>query len=174
MEFLVAEDGEFFFLEMNTRIQVEHTVTEFVIGEDLVKWQIRVSAGEKLTFEQKNIELKGHAIQCRINAEDPDRGFMPSPGTLTTYQTPGGPGIRIDSHAYPGYTVPSYYDSLLAKLIAHGANREEALARMRRALDEYVIEGIKTTIPFHRRVLDDKNFLAGRVGTNFLDRFGVD
>jgi acetyl-CoA carboxylase biotin carboxylase subunit len=174
MEFLVSEDGEFFFLEMNTRIQVEHTVTEFVVGEDLLKWQIRLAAGEKLAFEQRNIEFRGHAIQCRINAEDPDRGFMPSPGTLTTYQTPGGPGIRVDSHAYPGYTVPPYYDSLIAKLIAFGASRDEALARMRRALDEYVIEGIKTTIPFHRRVLDDKNFLAGRVGTNFLDRFGVD
>jgi len=172
MEFLVSENGEFFFLEMNTRIQVEHTVTECVVGEDLLKWQIRLAAGEKLPFDQKNIVLKGHAIECRINAEDPDRGFMPSPGTLTTYQTPGGPGIRVDSHAYPGYTVPPYYDSLLAKLIAYGANREEALARMRRALDEYVIGGIKTTIPFHRRVLDDKTFLSGRVGTNFLDRFG--
>lgn len=173
MEFLVSESGEFYFLEMNTRLQVEHTVTECVTGEDLVKWQIRIAAGEKLTLDQRDVILRGHAIQCRINAEDPDRDFMPSPGTLTVYQVPGGPGIRVDSHAYSGYTVPPYYDSLLAKLIAYGAHREEALARMRRALDEYVIEGIKTTIPFHRRMLDEKTFLSGRVSTNFLERWSA-
>ena len=157
---------------MNTRIQVEHTITELVTGLDLVKWQIRIAAGETLPFDQKSIDLKGHAIECRINAEDPSQGFAPSPGTLTVYRPPGGPGIRVDSHAYQGYRVPAFYDSLLAKLIAYGDTREEAIARMRRALDEYVIEGIHTTIPFHRRVMDDRAFLNGNVHTNFLETFG--
>ncbi|MBM3213505.1 acetyl-CoA carboxylase biotin carboxylase subunit [Candidatus Poribacteria bacterium] len=173
MEFLVTDDGEFYFLEMNTRIQVEHTITEQVCGEDLVKWQIRVAAGERLTLEQKNVTLKGHAIQCRINAEDPDKGFMPTPGRIVTYQTPGGPGVRIDSHAFAGYLIPPYYDSLISKLVTFGATREEAIARMRRALDEYTIAGVKTTIPFHRRVMDDTDFLAGCVHTSFVERLGI-
>ena len=173
MEFLVDDDGSYYFLEMNTRIQVEHTVTEAITGLDLLKWQIRIAAGEKLDFDQKDVAIQGHAIECRINAEDPARGFAPSPGTLTKYQVPGGPGIRVDSHAYPGYTVPPYYDSLLAKLIAYGRDREEAICRMRRALAEYRIEGIHTTIPFHRRVMDDPTFHSGKITTSYLESLGT-
>ena len=169
IEFLVEDDGSHYFLEMNTRIQVEHTITEMVTGLDLVKWQLRVAAGEKLDFDQRDVRINGHAIECRVNAEDPAQGFAPSPGKLTGYRVPGGPGVRVDSHAYPGYTVPPFYDSLLAKLCTHGDTREEAITRMRRALDEYVIEGIHTTIPFHRRVMADPAFVAGHVHTDFLE-----
>src|SRR6185436_3626474 len=149
IEFLLDEDGTFYFMEMNTRIQVEHPVSEMVTGVDLVKEQIAIAAGEKLSVGAvKDIKLRGHAIECRINAEDPDKNFMPSPGRITVYHTPGGPGVRVDSHAYAEYTIPPYYDSMIGKLICHGRDRAEAILRMQRALEEYVIEGIKTTIPF--------------------------
>ena len=169
IEFLVEDDGSHYFLEMNTRIQVEHTITEMVTGLDLVKWQLRVAAGETLPFAQKDIRIRGHAIECRVNAEDPSQGFAPSPGKVTEYRVPGGPGIRVDTHAYPGYVVPPFYDSLLGKLCAYGDTRDEAIARMRRALDEYVIGGVHTTIPFHRRVMDDPAFVLGSVHTDFLE-----
>ena len=171
IEFLVDEEDNYYFLEVNARVQVEHPVTEMVTGIDIIKEQIRLAAGEKLDMEQKAITCSGHAIECRINAEDAESGFVPSPGIIQIYYPPGGPGIRIDSHAYNKYTVPSYYDSLIAKLIAHGKNRDEAIARMRRALDEFVIEGIKTTIPFHKKVMEDERFLNCQVYTNFLDSF---
>ncbi|GIX06816.1 MAG: acetyl-CoA carboxylase biotin carboxylase subunit [Candidatus Poribacteria bacterium] len=173
MEFLVDDAGKYYFLEMNTRIQVEHTITEMVTGVDLIKWQIRIAAGDRLDISQGDVAFHGHAIECRINAEDPTNGFAPSPGKVTRYHPPGGPGIRVDSHLYAGYTVPPYYDSLVAKLIAHGKDRSEAIARMRRALDECVIEGIRTTIPFHRRVMEDPAFLGGKVYTNFLETFSL-
>ncbi len=170
VEFLLSPEGEFFFMEMNTRIQVEHTVTEVTTGVDLIKQQIRSAAGEVLELREPP-PLRGHAIECRINAEDPDHDFRPSPGTITAFHAPGGPGIRIDSHVYAGYHVPSYYDSLLGKLIAHGATREEALGRARQALDEFIIEGIHTTIPFLRTVLRHPDFVAGKVDTHFLEDF---
>jgi acetyl-CoA carboxylase biotin carboxylase subunit len=163
-EFLY-QDGEFFFIEMNTRIQVEHAVTEMITGVDILKEQLRIAAGEKLAYGQDEIHITGHAIECRINAEDPD-SFLPCPGTITQYHAPGGPGIRVDSHIYSGYRVPPHYDSLIAKLIAHGEDRIAAVARMRNALAELVIEGIKTNAPLHRRILSDPNFLEG--GTNIL------
>ena len=169
IEFLLDRERRFYFMEMNTRIQVEHPVTELVTGVDLVKWQLRVAAGEKLTVPS-GLRARGHAIECRINAEDPER-FVPSPGRLSTFHAPGGPGIRLDTHAYEGYVIPPHYDSLVAKLIAHGEDRAEAIARMRRALDHFVVEGIKTTIPLHRRVLDDEAFQAGRFSTRYLERF---
>ncbi len=167
-EFLY-EEGEFFFIEMNTRIQVEHPVTEMVTGVDLVQEQIRVAAGEKLRFRQKDIEFRGHAIECRINAEDPYR-FTPSPGKITAWHPPGGPGIRVDSHAYTGYSVPPFYDSMVGKLIAYGASREQALARMRIALSEMVVEGILTNIPLHRDMLNDTRFLRGAVSIHYLEQ----
>ncbi len=169
VEFLLDERGDFFFMEMNTRIQVEHPVTEMVTGLDLVKAQFRLAAGEPLPMAQEEVRLTGHSLECRINAEDPDR-FLPSPGRLTNFRPPGGPGIRMDSHAYVGYVVPPYYDSLLAKLIAHGRDRDEAVARMQRALDEVVIQGVQTTIPFHQKVLRHPDFLAGRTSTRFVER----
>jgi len=169
VEFLLDERGRYYFMEMNTRIQVEHPVTEMVTGLDLVKSQVRIAAGEPLSFVQDEVRLVGHSLECRINAEDPDR-FLPCPGRLSTFRTPGGPGVRIDSHAYAGYVVPPYYDSLLAKLIVHGRDREEAIARMRRALDEMLIEGVRTTIPFHQRLLRHPDVLAGRTSTRFLER----
>ncbi len=169
IEFLLDEDGRFYFMEMNTRIQVEHPVTEEVVGIDLVKLQIRIAAGEPLPFRQEEVVLRGHAIECRVNAEDPEE-FLPSPGKITTLRLPGGPGIRVDTHAYAGYTVPPYYDSLVAKLIARGQDRAEALGRMRRALQEFVVQGVKTTIPFHLRVMDHPDFVKGAVSTNFLER----
>ncbi len=169
VEFLLDEHGEFFFMEMNTRIQVEHPVTEMVTGLDLVKAQIRIAAGEPLGIAQEDVRLAGHSLECRINAEDPDR-FLPAPGRLTELRLPGGPGVRVDTHAYAGYTVPPFYDSLLAKVIVHGADRAEAVARMQRALDEMVVEGIKTTIPFHRKLIRHPAFLAGRTSTQFLER----
>ncbi len=168
VEFLLAETGEFYFMEMNTRIQVEHPVTEMVTGVDLVKEQIRSAAGERIGGAPT---LSGHAIECRINAEDPAHDFRPSPGRITAFHAPGGPGIRIDSHVYAGYSVPQYYDSLLGKLIAHGSTREEALGRAYQALEEFIIEGVKTTIPFLREVLRHPDFVAGDVDTHFLERW---
>jgi acetyl-CoA carboxylase biotin carboxylase subunit len=170
VEFLLDESGHFYFMEMNTRIQVEHPVTEMVTNFDLVKEQIRVAAGNKLTLEMKGNRLRGHSIECRVNAEDPYRNFQPSPGTITAYHPPGGPGVRVDTHIYAGYTVPPYYDSLIAKLIVHGNTREEALARMRHALDSFIIEGVTHTIPFLRRVIEHPDFVAGKVDTKFLER----
>ena len=170
IEFLLDEDGAFYFMEMNTRIQVEHPVTEMTTNFDLVKEQIRVAAGERLSFVMNGQRLRGHAIECRVNAEDPARNFQPSPGTITAYHPPGGPGVRVDTHIYAGYTVPPYYDSLLAKVIVHGNSRAEALARMRQALDSYIIEGVTTTIPFLSRVMRHPDFIAGRVDTKFLER----
>jgi len=169
VEFLVDERGDFFFMEMNTRIQVEHPVTEMVTGLDLVKTQIRIAAGEPLSITQADVRLSGHSLECRINAEDPDR-FLPSPGRVTNYRPPGGPGVRVDSHAYIGYVIPPFYDSLLGKVIVHGRDREEAIARMQRSLDEMVVQGVKTTIPFHQKVLRHSDFLAGRTSTRFLER----
>ena len=172
IEFLLDEDGSFYFMEMNTRIQVEHPVTELVTGYDLVKEQIRAAAGLPLSIAE-TVEFRGHSIECRINAEDPERNFAPSPGTIQTFHPPGGPGVRIDTHVYAGYRVPPFYDSLLAKLIVHGSTREEALARMRMALSSFVLEGVHTTIPFLLRVLDHPDFIAGDVDTKFLERMGL-
>jgi len=169
VEFLLEPQGEFFFMEMNTRIQVEHPVTEMVTGLDLVKAQVRIAAGERLEVSQEDVRISGHSMECRINAEDPAR-FLPSPGRLTALRFPGGPGVRVDSHAYAGYTIPPYYDSLLAKLIVHGRSRAEAVACMQRALDEVQIEGIQTTVPIHRKILRHSDFLAGRTSTQFLRR----
>ena len=171
IEFIVDAKGEFYFIEMNTRIQVEHPVTEEVTGIDLIKEQIRIAAGEKLNLDQKDIQFRGHAIECRINAEDPARNFTPSPGTIGLYYAPGGHGVRVDSHVYSGYTIPSYYDSLIGKLIAHGDNRKTALERMYRALSEYLIRGIKTTIPLHKAILSDPIFIAGKATTAYLEEF---
>jgi acetyl-CoA carboxylase biotin carboxylase subunit len=170
VEFLLDEHGSFYFMEMNTRIQVEHPVTEMVTNYDLVKEQIRVAAGERLQFKLKGGRVRGHAIECRVNAEDPARNFQPSPGTITVYHPPGGPGVRVDTHIYAGYTVPPYYDSLVAKVIVHGNSRPEALARMNQALDSFIIEGITTTIPFLKRVIQHPDFVAGQVDTKFLER----
>ena len=167
-EFLY-EEGEFFFIEMNTRIQVEHPVTEMITGVDLVQEQIHVAAGEKLRFRQKDIILRGHALECRINAEDPYR-FTPSPGRITSYHPPGGPGIRVDSHVYQGYTVPPNYDSMVGKVIAYGASREQAMSRMRIALSEMVVEGIQTNIPLHRDLLNDTSFMRGGVSIHYLEQ----
>jgi acetyl-CoA carboxylase biotin carboxylase subunit len=167
-EFLY-EGGEFFFIEMNTRIQVEHPVTEMVTGIDLVQEQIRVAAGEKLRLRQKDILLRGHAIECRINAEDPYK-FTPSPGKITTYHPPGGPGIRVDSHVYAGYTVPPNYDSMVGKVIAYGATRDQAIRRMRIALSEMAVEGILTNLPLHRELLHDSRFLRGGTSIHYLEQ----
>ena len=167
-EFLY-EDGEFYFIEMNTRLQVEHPVTEMITGIDLVQEQIQVAAGEKLRFRQRDIELRGHAIECRINAEDPYR-FTPSPGRITSYHPPGGPGIRVDSHVYSGYSVPPHYDSMVGKVIAYGASREQAIRRMRVALSEMVVEGIKTNIPLHLELLHDSRFLRGGTSIHYLEQ----
>ncbi len=170
VEFLVDKNRNFYFIEMNTRIQVEHPVTEFVTGIDLVKEQIKCAAGMPLRIQQQDVALRGWAIECRINAEDPDYDFRPSPGTVTRYLPPGGPGVRVDSSVYTGYTIPPFYDSMVAKLIVWGADREEAIARMKRALSEFVIDGIKTTIPFHLKVLNNAFFQKGEVYTNFIQR----
>ena len=167
-EFLY-EEGEFYFIEMNTRVQVEHPVTEMITGIDIVQEQIRVAAGEKLQFRQKDVQIRGHAIECRINAEDPYR-FTPSPGRITSYHAPGGPGIRVDSHVYQGYTVPPNYDSMVGKVIAYGATREQAIRRMRVALSEMVVEGIQTNIPLHRELLHDIRFLRGGVSIHYLEQ----
>ncbi len=170
IEFLLDADGSFYFMEMNTRIQVEHPVTEMCTNFDLVKEQIAVAAGAPLSFVMNGHRLRGHAIECRVNAEDPSRNFQPSPGLITAYHPPGGPGVRVDTHIYAGYTVPPYYDSLLAKVIVHGNTRTEALARMRQALDSFIIEGVTTTIPFLGRVMRHPDFVAGKVDTKFLER----
>jgi acetyl-CoA carboxylase biotin carboxylase subunit len=170
IEFLADAGGNYYFMEMNTRIQVEHGVTELVTGRDLVKEQILVAAGNPLSFTQKDITLTGHALECRINAEDPNT-FIPSPGIIRHLNLPGGPGVRIDTYAHEGCEVSPYYDSLVAKLMTYGRDRAEAVARMRRALDALVVEGIKTNAPLHRRIMDDADFLAGRLDTGFMERF---
>ncbi len=169
MEFLFDQDGSFYFMEMNTRIQVEHPVTEEVTGLDLVKEQIQVAAGEPLSLAQGDVEWRGHAIECRINAEDHEHGFRPSPGVITYFYKPGGPGLRVDSHAYAGYAVPSHYDSMIGKLIASGKNRAEALRRMEIALEEMIVEGIRTTLPFHQLALRHPRFQAGDLDTHFVE-----
>ncbi|GIW31972.1 MAG: acetyl-CoA carboxylase biotin carboxylase subunit [Meiothermus sp.] len=170
LEFIVDPDGNFYFMEMNTRIQVEHCVSEMISGLDLVKWQIKIAAGEPFTLQQDEIKLQGHAIECRINAEDYEKDFRPSIGKIETLHFPGGPGVRVDSHLYAGYTIPPHYDSLVAKIIVHGENREEAIARMRRALAETVIEGpgVRTTVPFHLKVMDNAFYKRGAIYTNFV------
>lgn len=173
VEFLLDKDHNFYFMEVNARIQVEHPVTEMVTGIDLIKEQIRVAAGMPLPFRQQDIRLAGHSFECRINAEDPEK-FTPCPGVITRYHPPGGIGVRVDSAMESNSTVVPHYDSMIAKLITHGQHREEAMARMRRALDEFVIEGIKTTIPLHRRIFSDAEFMKGRVSTSFLDRLLAD
>jgi acetyl-CoA carboxylase biotin carboxylase subunit len=170
VEFLVDEKGDYYFMEMNTRIQVEHGITELITGRDIVKEQIHVAAGEPLSFAQKDVTFSGHAIECRINAEDPFT-FVPSPGTIRHFHVPGGPGVRVDTFAHEGCEISPYYDSLVAKLMAHGRDRREAIARMRRCLELMVVEGIKTNIPLHRRILDDADFQAGRVDTRFMERY---
>ncbi len=171
VEFLLEPDGSYYFIEMNTRIQVEHPVTEVTTGFDLVKEQIRVAAGEPLSFTENPSAMRGHAIEFRINAEDPDRNFQPSPGQITTFHPPGGPGVRLDTHVYAGYRVPPYYDSLLAKLIVSARTREEALVRSRYALGSFVIEGVSTTIPFLLELVRNEDFMAGRIDTHFVERF---
>ena len=170
MEFLL--DGEdFYFMEMNTRIQVEHPVTEMVTGIDLIKEQIKVAAGGKLPFKQEDIKVTGAAIECRINAEDPEHDFRPSPGKISALTIPGGPGIRVDTHAYAGYEIPPFYDSMIAKLIAYGQDRKEAIKTMRRALDEFLIEPVKTTVDFHKKILLDSSFQKGDISTHFVEQF---
>jgi len=172
-EFLMDNDGRFYFLEANTRLQVEHPVTEFVTGVDIVKEQIRIAAGERLSVRQSEIEFRGHSIECRINAEDPET-FVPSPGLIHAFSVPGGPGVRVDSFAHSECTVSPYYDSLIAKVITYGRDRQEAIARMRRTLEMTVVDGIKTSIPMHLKILGEPDFVAGRLSTSFMDRFMKD
>jgi len=169
-EFLLDEDGSFYFMEMNTRIQVEHPVTEMVTLADIVRNQIRIASGEDLQYQQSDVQIVGHSIECRINAEDPVT-FVPSPGKITAFNIPGGPGVRVDTAAYPDYTVPPYYDSMIAKLIVHARTRELAIARMERALDMMVVEGIKTTIPLHKKIMADERFRRGEFSTKFMEEF---
>jgi len=171
VEFLLDTDGSFYFIEMNTRIQVEHPVTEVTTGFDLVKEQILVAAGEPLSFPDEEVVLRGHAIEFRINAEDPNHAFRPSPGVITTFHPPGGPGVRLDTHVYAGYTIPPHYDSLMGKLIVSGKTREEALVRARYALNSFVIEGVHTTVPFLAEIVQDPAFQRGEVDTHFVERF---
>ncbi len=171
MEFLVSADGTFYFMEMNTRIQVEHPVTELVTGQDLVMKQLSIADGEPIGIRQDQVKFRGHAVECRINAEDPERGFLPTPGVVTSFHQPGGPGIRVDTAIYQSYRIPPYYDSLIAKLIVHGCDREQALARMRVALDEFIIEGVSTTIPLHRRLIQEPRFVAGDIHTRFVEEW---
>ncbi|MDJ1176204.1 acetyl-CoA carboxylase biotin carboxylase subunit [Roseofilum capinflatum] len=170
IEFLLDKSGNFYFMEMNTRIQVEHPVTEMVTGLDLIAEQIRIAQGEKLSLNQKEVQLKGHAIECRVNAEDPDHNFRPNPGRISGYLVPGGPGVRFDSHVYTDYEIPPYYDSLIGKLIVWGADRDSAIRRMRRALQECAITGVPTTIGFHQKILETPAFLEGNVYTNFIEQ----
>jgi acetyl-CoA carboxylase biotin carboxylase subunit len=170
IEFLVSATGEFYFMEMNTRIQVEHPVTEMVTGIDLIQEQLRVASGEKLRWKQSEIKLKGHCIECRLTAEDPDKNFAPASGKINYFDPPGGLGVRIDSHIRSGYTVPPYYDSLLAKILVHAPTRDEAIARMDRALRETRLEGINTTLPFHLKILANEYFRRGELSTDFLAR----
>ncbi|MGG1685922.1 acetyl-CoA carboxylase biotin carboxylase subunit [Pseudalkalibacillus sp. NRS-1564] len=169
VEFIYDVNGNYYFMEMNTRIQVEHPVTEMVTGVDLIKEQIKVADGERLSLTQDEVILKGWSIECRINAEDPENGFMPSPGKVETYLPPGGFGVRVDSAVYPGYMIPPFYDSMVAKLITYGATREEAMQRMKRALSEFMIKGVKTTIPFHQKLLRHEKFVEGDFNTKFLE-----
>ncbi len=169
-EFLVDRKRNFYFLEMNTRLQVEHPITEMVTGVDIVKEQIRIAAGEPISFRQEDLHQTGHAIECRIYAEDPDRNFFPCPGPVTALRTPGGPGVRDDSGVYAGFQIPIYYDPIISKLVAWGKDRTEAIARMKRALSEYVVTGVKTTIPFHIRVMNNRHFIDGDFDTNFIDK----
>ncbi|MDP7020793.1 MAG: acetyl-CoA carboxylase biotin carboxylase subunit [Candidatus Krumholzibacteria bacterium] len=169
VEFLLVEDASFYFMEMNTRIQVEHPVTEMVTGLDLVKEQIQIAAGEKISFRQEDVKMQGHSIECRLNAEDPEKDFAPSPGNVESFHVPGGPGVRVDSHVYAGYSIPPYYDSMIAKLLCHGRDREEALARMRRALEETVIEGVPSTLEFHLAMMNHPRFISGDFNTRFLE-----
>ena len=172
-EFLLDDKGNFFFLEVNTRVQVEHPVTEFVTGIDIVKEQIRIAAGERLSFKQGDVTFNGHAIECRVNAEDPET-FAPSPGVIHAFSVPGGPGVRVDTFAHSECTVSPYYDSMIAKIIVHGRDRQEAIARMRRTLEMTVIDGIKTSIPLHLKILSDPDFIAGRLSTSFMERYIVE
>src|SRR5216117_3332588 len=169
-EFLLDDKQNFFFLEVNTRVQVEHPVTEFITGVDIVKEQIRIAAGERLSYKQGDVTFTGHSIECRINAEDPDT-FVPSPGVIHVFSVPGGPGVRVETFAHSECTISPYYDSMIAKIIAHGRDRPEAIARMKRTLEMTVIEGIKTTIPLHLRILQDPDFIAGKLSTSFMERF---
>ena len=169
-EFLLDEDGSFYFMEMNTRIQVEHPVTEMVTLADIVRNQIRIASGDDLQYKQEDVQIVGHSIECRINAEDPVK-FTPSPGRITAFNIPGGPGVRVDTAVYPGYVVPPYYDSMIAKLIVHARTRELAINRMQRALDMMVVEGIKTTIPLHKKIMADKRFKSGDFSTKFMEEF---
>jgi len=171
MEFLVDKNGDFYFIEMNTRIQVEHGVTEEITDIDLVKWQILIAMGEKINFDQKHVQLKGHAIECRICAEDPARNFAPGAGMIQLYYAPGGHGVRVDSHLYGGYSIPPYYDSMISKLITYGDSREVAIKRMYRALSEYIIRGVPTTIPFCRAVMQDPLFSSGKITTSYIEDF---
>jgi acetyl-CoA carboxylase biotin carboxylase subunit len=171
IEFLLGADRKFYFIEMNTRLQVEHPVTEMTTGIDIVQESLRLAAGEPLDVVQEAVEFRGHAIECRVNAEDPETQ-LPSPGTVTAFLPPGGFGIRVDTHLHAGYAVPVYYDSLIAKVIAHGRSREDALARMRAALSECVVEGIKTNIPLHLKILEHPSFRAGSMHTRFLEELG--
>jgi acetyl-CoA carboxylase, biotin carboxylase subunit len=172
-EFLLDDKGNFYFLEVNTRVQVEHPVTEMITAVDIVKEQIRIAAGERLSFKQGDVTFTGHAIECRVNAEDPET-FAPSPGVIHAFSVPGGPGVRVDTFAHSECTIPPYYDSMIAKIIAHGRDRQEAIARMRRTLEMTVIEGIKTSIPMHLKILVDPDFVAGRLHTSFMDRYIVE
>jgi acetyl-CoA carboxylase biotin carboxylase subunit len=169
MEFLLDKNGNFYFMEMNTRIQVEHPVTEIITGIDLIKEQIKIAAGEKLSLQQDDVEFNGAAIECRINAEDPDNDFLPSPGIIEKLNLPGGFGVRVDTHIYPGYEISPYYDSLLAKLIVHGHNRKEAVQRMKRALSEFILSPLKTTVNFHLKIIENPLFLKGDISTHFLE-----
>jgi acetyl-CoA carboxylase biotin carboxylase subunit len=171
IEFLLAPDGSFYFMEVNARIQVEHPVTELTTGMDLVKEQIRLSAGGKIDYSFDSLNKRGWAIECRINAEDPARNFLPSPGTIDQYQPPGGYGVRLDSHLYQGYELPIYYDSLIAKLVSYDLTRDGAIAIMKRALDEYTISPLKTTIPLYRKIMDDADFRKGDFDTGFINKF---
>ncbi len=174
IEFLMDENKNFYFMEMNTRIQVEHPVTEMVTGIDILKEQIKIALGEKIAFKQDDVKLKGNAIECRINAEDPKRNFAPAPGTINFFHIPQGIGVRFDTHIFAGYKIPPHYDSLIGKLICHGNSRHEAIARMKRALEELVIEGIPTTIPFHLEVMNNEKFVAGDISTKFIEEhFGL-
>ena len=170
VEFLVDDKGKYYFMEMNTRIQVEHPITEMVVGIDLIKEQFKIAYGEKLIFSQKDIVIKGHAIECRINAEDPQNGFRPSPGKINSLHIPGGPGVRVDSAIYQGYNIPSTYDSMIAKLIVYDKNRKDAISKMKRALGEFVIEGINTNIDFQYQILNNKIFIEGKADTGFINK----
>ena len=174
IEFIFDHHNQiFYFMEMNTRIQVEHPVTEMVTGVDLVKEQILVASGQPLSIKQEEVTFKGWSIECRINAENPAKNFMPSAGKIDMYLPPGGLGVRVDSAAYPGYTIPPYYDSMIAKVISYGATRDEAIARMKRALSEFAVEGIHTTIPFHMRLLEHETFVSGDFNTKFLEKYDI-